>query len=269
MTEMADQARRFVSAVEVPVIADADNGYGGPLNVVRTVREYAAAGVAALHIEDQVVPKKCGHMEGKRVIPRTEMVEKVHAMVEGRGGHDVLLIARSDARAPEGLDSALERVGALPRRRRRPHLRRRPAGLVGGSRVRRGVPGRPEGHQLRRGRQDAVPGRRAARRDGLPTHVLVARPRCWRPRARSRRAWRRCATRRRRSRSRRSRSTRSTRSSGSPTPRRSRRASLRRLSSVLAAERPLTPCVRPARRGRPRSPQRRARARGPALRGRA
>jgi 2,3-dimethylmalate lyase len=112
MTEMADQARRFVSAVEVPVIADADNGYGGPLNVVRTVREYAAAGVAALHVEDQVVPKKCGHMEGKRVVPRTEMVEKVHAMVEGRGSHDVVLIARSDARAPEGLDSALERVGA-------------------------------------------------------------------------------------------------------------------------------------------------------------
>jgi 2,3-dimethylmalate lyase len=101
-----------VSAVAVPVIADADNGYGGPLNVVRTVREFAAAGVAALHIEDQVVPKRCGHMEGKRVIPRTEMVEKVHAMVEGRGSHDVLLIARSDARAPEGLDSALERVGA-------------------------------------------------------------------------------------------------------------------------------------------------------------
>jgi 2,3-dimethylmalate lyase len=94
MTEMADQARRFVSAVEVPVIADADNGYGGPLNVVRTVREYAAAGVAALHVEDQVVPKKCGHMEGKRVVPRTEMVEKVHAMVEGRGSHDVLLVAR-------------------------------------------------------------------------------------------------------------------------------------------------------------------------------
>jgi 2-methylisocitrate lyase-like PEP mutase family enzyme len=112
MTEMADQARRFVSAVAVPVIGDADNGYGGPLNVVRTVREYAAAGVAAMHVEDQVVPKRCGHMEGKRVIPVAEMVEKVHAMVEARGRHDTVLIARSDARAPEGLDSALERVAA-------------------------------------------------------------------------------------------------------------------------------------------------------------
>jgi 2,3-dimethylmalate lyase len=112
MTEMADQARRLVSAVAVPVIADADNGYGGPLNVVRTVREYVAAGVAGLHIEDQVIPKKCGNMEGKRVVPVGEMVEKVHAMVEGRGDGDVVIIARSDARAPEGLDSALERVGA-------------------------------------------------------------------------------------------------------------------------------------------------------------
>jgi 2,3-dimethylmalate lyase len=112
MSEMADQARRFVQAVAVPVIADADNGYGGPLNVVRTVREYAAAGVAAMHVEDQVVPKRCGHMEGKRVVPVGEMVEKVHAMVEARGDGDLVLIARSDARAPEGLDSALERVGA-------------------------------------------------------------------------------------------------------------------------------------------------------------
>ncbi len=112
MSEMADQARRFVSAVAVPVIADADNGYGGPLNVVRTVREYAAAGIAGMHIEDQIIPKKCGHMEGKRVVALPEMVEKVHAMVEARGNHDIVLIARSDARAPEGFDSALERVGA-------------------------------------------------------------------------------------------------------------------------------------------------------------
>jgi 2-methylisocitrate lyase-like PEP mutase family enzyme len=112
MTEMSDQARRLVQAVAVPVIADADNGYGGPLNVVRTVREYMAAGVAGLHIEDQVIPKKCGHMEGKRVVPAAEMVEKVHAMVEARGDGDVVLIARTDSRAPEDLDRALARVGA-------------------------------------------------------------------------------------------------------------------------------------------------------------
>jgi 2,3-dimethylmalate lyase len=112
MTEMSDQARRLVQAVAVPVIADADNGYGGPLNVVRTVREYMAAGVAGMHIEDQVIPKKCGHMEGKRVIPASEMVEKVHAMREARGDHDIVLIARTDSRAPEDLDRALARVGA-------------------------------------------------------------------------------------------------------------------------------------------------------------
>jgi 2-methylisocitrate lyase-like PEP mutase family enzyme len=112
MTEMSDQARRLVQAVAIPVVSDADNGYGGPLNVARTVREYMAAGVAGMHIEDQVVPKKCGHMAGKRVIPTSEMVEKVHAAVEARGAGEIVLIARTDSRAPESLDSALERVGA-------------------------------------------------------------------------------------------------------------------------------------------------------------
>src|SRR4051812_22628621 len=83
--EMAGHARRLVQAVDVPLIADADDGYGNPLNVMRTVREYAAAGVAALHIEDQVAPKRCGHMDGKEVIDASEMVEKVRAAVEARG----------------------------------------------------------------------------------------------------------------------------------------------------------------------------------------
>jgi len=108
--EMADQARRLVQSVAVPVIADADNGYGNPLNVIRTVREYAAAGVAALHIEDQAMPKRCGHMSGKHVIPQDDMVEKVRAAVQARGASDLVLIARSDARADEGLDRAIERV---------------------------------------------------------------------------------------------------------------------------------------------------------------
>src|SRR5215208_4900209 len=98
--EMAGHARRLAQAVSVPLIADADDGYGNPLNVMRTVREYAAAGVAALHVEDQVAPKRCGHMEGKDVIDASEMVEKVRAAVEARG----------DARAVEGLDAALERA---------------------------------------------------------------------------------------------------------------------------------------------------------------
>src|SRR3954463_4191949 len=109
--EMVDQARRLVQAVHVPVIADADDGYGNHLNVLRTVREYEAAGVAALHIEDQVAPKRCGHMAGKAVIPRGEMVEKVRAAVAARTG-DLLLIARTDARAPHGLEEALARAQA-------------------------------------------------------------------------------------------------------------------------------------------------------------
>jgi carboxyvinyl-carboxyphosphonate phosphorylmutase len=108
--EMAGHARRLVQAVEVPVIADADDGYGNPLNVVRTVREYEAAGVAALHIEDQVSPKRCGHMEGKEVIAASEMVEKVRAAVEARRSAELVIIARTDARASEGLDAALERA---------------------------------------------------------------------------------------------------------------------------------------------------------------
>ena len=108
--EMAGHARRLVQAVDVPVIADADDGSGNPLNVMRTVREYAAAGVAAMHVEDQVAPKRCGHMDGKDVIDAGEMVEKVRAAVEARGDDGPLVIARTDARAVEGLDAALERA---------------------------------------------------------------------------------------------------------------------------------------------------------------
>ena len=110
MAEMADNARRIVEAVDLPVIADADTGYGNPINVVRTVREYERAGVAALHIEDQMAPKKCGHMEGKQVIPAAEMVEKVRAAADARVSGDLLIIARTDARAVEGLDAAIERA---------------------------------------------------------------------------------------------------------------------------------------------------------------
>jgi len=110
MPEMVDNASRIVEAVGVPVIADADTGYGNPINVIRTVHAYERAGVAAIHIEDQVAPKKCGHMEGKQVIPAEEMVEKVRAAVAARRSPDFVIIARTDARAVEGLESALERA---------------------------------------------------------------------------------------------------------------------------------------------------------------
>lgn len=110
MPEMVDNARRIVEAVSVPVIADADTGYGNPINVIRTIQAYERAGVAAIHIEDQVAPKKCGHMEGKQVIPAEEMVEKVRAAVAARRSPDFTIIARTDARAMEGLESALDRA---------------------------------------------------------------------------------------------------------------------------------------------------------------
>jgi carboxyvinyl-carboxyphosphonate phosphorylmutase len=110
LSEMIGNARRIVEAVEIPVIADADTGYGNAINVIRTVREYERAGVAAIHLEDQVMPKKCGHMEGKQVIGAAEMAAKVSAAVTARRSDDFLIIARTDARAVEGLDSALARA---------------------------------------------------------------------------------------------------------------------------------------------------------------
>jgi len=109
MTEMAGNAGRIAACVDIPVIADADTGYGNPLNVIRTVGAYEAAGAAGIHIEDQVAPKKCGHMEGKLVIPAEEMVEKVRAAVQARAQPDFVIIARTDARGPEGLERALQR----------------------------------------------------------------------------------------------------------------------------------------------------------------
>lgn len=112
MSEMVDNARRIVSAVDIPVIADADTGYGNPINVIRTVREYERAGVSAIQLEDQVAPKKCGHMAGKQVVPAAEMVAKIHAAVDARTKLDMLVIARTDARAIEGLPAALDRAHA-------------------------------------------------------------------------------------------------------------------------------------------------------------
>ena len=111
-TEMVDNARRIAAAVDVPVIADADTGYGNAINVVRTVQAYEQAGVAGIHLEDQVMPKKCGHMSGKAVIPVDEMAGKIRAAVEARRDPDFLLIARTDAAAVEGLSAAIDRARA-------------------------------------------------------------------------------------------------------------------------------------------------------------
>jgi 2-methylisocitrate lyase-like PEP mutase family enzyme len=110
--EMSANAARVAAAVDVPVIADADTGYGNEENVARTVRVYERAGVAALHIEDQEWPKKCGFLEGKRVIPVEEMVAKVRAALAAREDPALVIIARTDALAPNGWDDAVARAKA-------------------------------------------------------------------------------------------------------------------------------------------------------------
>ena len=112
-TEMADNARRIVAAVDVPVIADGDTGYGNAINVLRTVQTYEQAGVAAIQLEDQVTPKKCGHMSGKEIVPLPEMLGKIRAATEARRDPEFLIIARTDAVAVEGVDAAIARAKAF------------------------------------------------------------------------------------------------------------------------------------------------------------
>ncbi len=109
LTDMVDHLRRMTGAVSVPVIADADTGYGEVPQVIHTVRELEAAGAAAIQFEDQVFPKRCGHMEGKKVIPAEEMVVKLRAALDARRDPETVIIARSDATAVTGLDDAIRR----------------------------------------------------------------------------------------------------------------------------------------------------------------
>jgi 2-methylisocitrate lyase-like PEP mutase family enzyme len=112
MTEMVENLRSIAGAVKIPVICDADTGYGNPVNVVRTVREYEAAGAAALHIEDQVWPKRCGFLSGKELVALEEMVAKVRAACDARRDPDLVIIARTDALQSEGWEEVERRVRA-------------------------------------------------------------------------------------------------------------------------------------------------------------
>ena len=112
LTEMVARASNIVEAVNVPVIADADTGFGNAVNVMRTLREYEKAGVAAIQLEDQVAPKKCGHMTGRQVVSKEEMVGKIKAAVDVRTDPDLMIIARTDARTVHGIGEALERAKA-------------------------------------------------------------------------------------------------------------------------------------------------------------
>jgi len=109
MTEMVGNAKRISDSVEIPVIADADTGYGNHLNVMRTMEEYEKAGIAAIQIEDQVSPKRCGHMEGHKLISMDDMAAKIRAAVAVRKDEDMVLIARTDAISAEGFDEAIRR----------------------------------------------------------------------------------------------------------------------------------------------------------------
>src|SRR5438309_2549386 len=112
MSEMVANGGRIAAAVELPVIADADTGYGNELNVVRTVRAYETAGVAGIHIEDQEFPKKCGHLDDKRIVPRADWLAKIRAAANARRNADFLVIARTDSRAVAGFDEAIARAKA-------------------------------------------------------------------------------------------------------------------------------------------------------------
>ena len=112
MSEMVTNAGRLAAAVDVPVVADADTGYGNELNTFRAVREFASRGVAAIHIEDQVFPKKCGHLEDKEIVSREDWLAKIRAAAAARRDPDFTIIARTDARAVAGLDEAIARANA-------------------------------------------------------------------------------------------------------------------------------------------------------------
>lgn len=110
LTEITNRLQEIVNATELPVIADADTGYGNALNVYRTVQLYENLGVAGLHIEDQFAPKRCGHLDDKKLIPATEMVQKIKSAVKARQDQDLVLIARTDAIAVEGIAQAIDRA---------------------------------------------------------------------------------------------------------------------------------------------------------------
>jgi 2-methylisocitrate lyase-like PEP mutase family enzyme len=113
MSEVIERAAQVVSAVKIPIIADADTGYGNAVNLVRSVKEFERTGVAAIHIEDQITPKRCGHLDGKEVIPLAEMEKKLEAAIASRTDPDFCIIARTDARGVHGLEDAISRGRAF------------------------------------------------------------------------------------------------------------------------------------------------------------
>ena len=159
LTEFVDEARRIAQATSLPLLCDADTGFGEALNVERTVRLFEAAGVAGIHLEDQELPKRCGHLSGKSLVEPEAMAAKIRAAVAARRDPDFVIIARTDARGVTGFDDAVRRAQALSRRRGRRDL---PRGAGVGRRVRplrQGGAGAAAG-QHDRVRQEPAPRRR-------------------------------------------------------------------------------------------------------------
>jgi len=111
LSEVASRAEQIAAATDLPTIVDCDTGFGEPMNVARTVRMIEDKGLAGLHLEDQVIPKRCGHLDGKAVVPAGDMVRRIKAAVDARRDPNLLIIARTDARAIEGIDAMIERAG--------------------------------------------------------------------------------------------------------------------------------------------------------------
>ena len=140
LTEFVEEARRIAAATSLPLLCDADTGFGEALNVERTVRLFEAAGVAGIHLEDQQMPKRCGHLSGKQLVEPEEMAAKIRAAVAARRDPDFVIIARTDARGVNGFDDAVRARPALPRSRGRRHLSRSAGECRGVRRLRPAVP---------------------------------------------------------------------------------------------------------------------------------
>ena len=159
--EISAGIRDIMAATRLPVLVDGDTGYGDVKNVAHTIEGYEAMGASAIFLEDQVAPKRCGHMAGKDVIPAADMVAKIKAAVGARRSKDFFIIARTDARAVHGLDEALRRGEHVSRGRRRRHLHRGAADRAGARAGRPRVPGRAADRQ-HAGRRRADAGAAAA-----------------------------------------------------------------------------------------------------------
>ena len=171
-TEITERARRICMSVDIPIIVDADTGYGNPLNVYRTVQELIAAGAAGCFLEDQLWPKKCGHMKGKRVIERDEYVQKIRAAVEARGDRDFFIVARTDALAVVGMEEAVARILAAREAGADASFIEAPDSVEQLAEIGRRVPKPMVANMIEGGRTPVLPA--ATRRAGIPVDPLSA-----------------------------------------------------------------------------------------------